>query len=168
MVKATLRLIFVASLCVGLTGCAELVRGFATEFAAALLKEATSGQSSSVVPKQLPQADAVGWHCYGSPRTCQYFASEGEICANSYFCAGQRVCISGRCATYTPNPALPTQMDKPCATSQDCSDGWRCYGSPMTCQPYRNLGESCATSVDCADALVCTSGLCAKYQSPSQ
>jgi hypothetical protein len=39
MVKATFRLIFVASLCVGLTGCAELVKSFATEFVAEILKE---------------------------------------------------------------------------------------------------------------------------------
>jgi hypothetical protein len=95
MVKATLRLIFVASLCVGLTGCAEIVRGLATEAIAALLKEATRQPKMAV-------------------------AGKGESCANSSVCAGQLLCNSGRCATYTPYPALSTQMDKPCATSQDC------------------------------------------------
>ena len=57
MVKITLRLIVVASLCVGLTGCAELIRGFATEFGAALLKEAFPPKISSVNPYQLAQAD---------------------------------------------------------------------------------------------------------------
>jgi hypothetical protein len=81
MVKATVRLIFVASLCVGLTGCAELVRGFATEFGAALLKEATSGHSSSRIPSQPPQFTQAEQPPPVKDQTPQLTHAEREHCS---------------------------------------------------------------------------------------
>ena len=57
MVKATLRLIFVASLCVGLTGCAEVLVSFAGQFLGEALKQAFPPKLSSVNPFQLAQMD---------------------------------------------------------------------------------------------------------------
>jgi len=167
MVNASLRLALIALLCVGLTGCAEIAFRLAGEALGELLKEAVSGQGSTVQPRQLPPADAVGWHCRGGS-TCKYLGGQGAVCATNIDCAGELVCTSGRCATYRANAPLSAQMDavppgKSCATSQDCSDGWHCYGSPMACQPPSsvNLGGACGTSADCAAGLVCTYGQCA-------
>lgn len=63
MAKATLRLIFVASLCVGLTGCAEVVVSFAGQFLGEALKQAFPPKISSVNPYQLAQAQADSERC---------------------------------------------------------------------------------------------------------
>ena len=57
MVKAELRFALVASLCVGLTGCAAAVHGIVASALADLLKQAFPPKISSVNPYQLAQAD---------------------------------------------------------------------------------------------------------------
>ena len=66
--NASLRLALVASLCLGLTGCTEVVFNFAGQFLGEALKLTTPGQKSPVNPSQLAQAD---WE------RCREFSGKG-------------------------------------------------------------------------------------------